>query len=46
MKNINKTATYESPMTELLNLEVEGCVLANSTTSSHNPFTTGDDINF
>ena len=46
MKNIKMTATYESPKTEFLNLELEGSVLTQSTATTHNPFTPGDDINF
>ena len=47
MKNTNHKAIYESPVTELLNVEFEGSVLTQSTaTSSHNPYTSGEDINF
>ena len=47
---MNKTknfATYESPVTELLTLELEGAVLADSNASAtYEPYTQGNAINF
>ena len=47
MNNLRNSAAYESPVTELLTLELEGAVLAESKNSAkYNSFTQGSDINF
>lgn len=46
MKKILDLATYESPNTEVIMIEVEGTILQDSTLEGvgHSPFEKGDDL--